>query len=318
MAEKKKALRIVFMGTPGFAAVVLKTLLAWPGGRVAAVFTQPDRPSGRGRKLKSPEVKTLALDKGLKVFQPENFKDPESVRLLSDLKPDILVTAAYGLILPRAVLDVPRIYALNVHASLLPKYRGAAPIARAILAGELVTGVTIMRMDAGMDTGPLLLQRAMAIGADETAEDLHDGLAELGGELLVEALERMGQGRLTAIPQDPAKASYAPRLTKAEGEINWDRPAQEVHNHIRAVHPWPGAYFHWQGRGREKPLRISVHPGRVGEELDGDKAPGTILGLADKYLSIACADRAYFVSRLTPEGKKTMSPEAFCNGYLNK
>jgi len=318
MAEKKKALRIVFLGTPGFAAVVLKRLLAWPGCEVAAVFTQPDRPSGRGRKLHSSEVKTLALDKGLQVFQPENFKDPKNVHLLADLKPDLLVTAAYGLILPRAVLDVPRIYALNVHASLLPKYRGAAPIQRAILAGELVTGVTIMRMDPGMDTGPILLQRAMGIGADETAEDLHDGLAELGGELLVEALERMGEGRLTAIPQDQAKATYAPRLTKAEGEIDWSRPALEVHNHIRAMYPWPGAYFYWQGGVRKKSLRITVHPGRIGDELEGNSSPGTILGLSGKDLSITCADRAYLVPRLTPEGKKSMDPEAFYNGYLNK
>jgi len=205
-----------------------------------------------------------------------------------------------------------------VHASLLPKYRGAAPIQRAILAGELVTGVTIMRMDPGMDTGPILLQRAMGIGVNETAEGLHDGLAELGGELLVEALERMGEGRLTVIPQDQAKATYAPRLIKAEGEIDWNRPALDVHNHIRAMHPWPGAYFYWQGPARKKPLRITVHPGRIGEELAGDAAPGTILGLAGEDLSIACADRTYLVPKLTPEGKKTMDPEAFYNGYLNK
>jgi len=318
MAEKKKALRIAFMGTPGFAAVVLRRLLAWPGATVAAVFTQPDRPSGRGRKLKPSEVKVLALDAGLQVFQPENFKGPENVRLVADLTPDLLATAAYGLILPQVVLDVPKIDALNVHASLLPKYRGAAPIARAVLAGERVTGVTIMRMDAGMDTGPILLQRAMGIGVNESAEDLERGLAELGGRLLVEALERMGQGRLTAIPQDHERATYAPRLAKAEGEIHWNRPAQKVHDHIRAMHSRPGAYFYRQVLGREKPLRVIVHPARIGEELDGSAAPGTILGLVGKDLAVACADRAYLVPKLTPEGKKTMDSEGFYNGYLNK
>jgi methionyl-tRNA formyltransferase len=317
-AGESNKLRIVFMGTPEFAAKILGALPEWPGGEVVGVFTQPDRPCGRGQTCKPSEVKILAEERGLPVFQPENFKKPENVRLIENLCPDLLVVAAYGLILPKSVLNVPRLGAWNVHASLLPKYRGAAPIQRAIMNGDFSTGITIMQMDEGMDTGDILLRRAVGIDIDETAGELHDQLADLGGRLLVEALERLEQGALKRMPQNDERATYAPKLTKAEGEIDWNRPAREVHNHIRGVTPWPGAYFHWLPRGAEKPLRITVAPGRVNGDKPTGAEPGEIIGLHDGGLAVATADQLYLVDQLKPEGKKKMDAGAFACGYLSR
>lgn len=309
------------MGTPGFAAVVLQHLLDWDGCEVAAVFTQPDRPCGRGQVCKPSEVKVLALEKGLPVHQPEHFKAPENLALLADLKPDLLVVAAYGLILPQAVLDLAPHGAINVHASLLPRYRGASPIQRAIMNGDSATGITIMQMDKGMDTGDVRMQRALAIGVDDTAASLHDELADLGGRLLVQALERLSAGTLPRMPQDDDMASHAPKLTKADGEINWNRPAWDVHNHIRAMYPWPGAYWLWPRSGGKKPLRLNLAPGRVGEDVADTAQPGDIIGLvcddsAQEGLAVACADKTYVLSTLTPAGKKSMTARGFWCGYM--
>ncbi len=314
-------MKIVFMGTPDFAAVILEALLAWEGGEVVAVYTQPDRPAGRGKKLRYSAVKNLSVSRGLTVMQPLHFKDADAVEALRAFEADIAVVAAYGLILPQTVLDAPRSGCLNAHASLLPKYRGAAPIQRAIMAGEQVTGVTIMQMDAGMDTGPMVLQRAMAIGVDDTAGALHDELATLSATLMVEALTLAQQNALKPVPQDDARATYAPKLTKAEGEIDWARPARVVHDHVRGVTPWPGAFFFWDGLGADKPLRLTVLPGRVGDPLDdaaGCVEPGTIVGLHEGMLAVACADRYYLTPNLCPEGKCLIDAQAFCNGYLNR
>ncbi|MEW5774349.1 MAG: methionyl-tRNA formyltransferase [Thermodesulfobacteriota bacterium] len=309
-------LRLVFMGTPAFAAAILEHALRWEGGRVVGVYAQPDRPCGRGLERRPPDTKVLALGHGLPVLQPLNFKTPEARAELAALRPDLLLVAAYGLILPQAVLDIPRLGAVNVHASLLPKYRGAAPIQRALMAGETVTGVSIMQMDAGLDTGDVLLARELPIGPEDTAASLHDSLADLGGRALLEALDLIAAGRSQRAPQDPAQATYAPKLRKDEGGIDWSRPAAEIHDRVRGVHPWPGAYFFWDSPGRKKPLRLGLAPGRPGGPRPLDAAPGTILGEEDGMLAIACADRTYLTPAVTPEGRKRIGAAAFVCGYL--
>ncbi|NCC25541.1 MAG: methionyl-tRNA formyltransferase [Deltaproteobacteria bacterium] len=318
MEEEKITLNLVFMGTPDFAAEILKQLLDWPGCRVSGAYTQPDRPCGRGRACRPSAVKSLALERGLAVFQPENFKAPSSVNELRALNADILVVAAYGLILPLTVLRAAPMGAVNVHASLLPRWRGAAPIQRALMAGEPVTGVSIMQMERGLDTGPVLLQRALAIGVEDTAGTLHDQLATLGGRLLVEALDGLQAKTLRPMPQDPARATYASKLTKDEGRIDWDRPAWDVHNHVRGVTPWPGAFFDWEASdGRN--VRLSVFPGRLGRELEpGEARPGSILGLEDEALAVACRDRIYLVPRIKPACGAAMDARGFACGYLNR
>ncbi|AGW12744.1 methionyl-tRNA formyltransferase [Megalodesulfovibrio gigas] len=311
-------MRIIFMGTPGFAATVLESILSWPQGEVVGVFTQPDRPAGRGGKMRPPEVKQLALARGLPVFQPLTLKGEEHLRLVTDLAPDVAVVAAYGLILPRAVLDAPRYGCLNVHASLLPKYRGAAPIQRAILDGELATGITIMQMDAGLDTGDICLQQTLIIGYQDTAAIIHDELAAMGGALLVKALERLEPGTLPRIPQNSDRATYAAKLRKEEGEIFWNQPAMAVHNRIRAMHPWPGAYTFWKPAGAAESIRLSLSPGLVGEPLTQPVPPGTVLGLTDDQLAVACADKAYLLPSLCPAGRCSMDARAFINGYLSR
>lgn len=327
-------LRVVFMGTPDFAAVILERLLEAPHCAVAAVYTQPDRPSGRGRKLLAPPVKQLALGRGLPVLQPLNFNNgpegDEAVASLAALAPDVLVVAAYGLILPQRVLDVPRQMPLNVHASLLPKYRGAAPIQRAVMAGEAVTGVTIMRMEASLDAGPILMQRAVGIGINDTSGSLHDELAREGAELLVQALERLSAGTLAAMPQNEALASYAPKLSKQDGLVDFRLVPARLHACVRGVSPKPGAFFYLCRPGHE-PLQVHVEPGvfplsgtmkemaasylscRVAKHT----ARAFVLGVVDKALLVSAGDGCYAFSSLKPAGKKAMDGLAFYNGYLN-
>lgn len=306
------------MGTPDFAAASLQSVLKSGVCEVVGVYAQPDRPCGRGQKCSPLPVKALALEHGLPIFQPVNFKSPEAVEELRALEPDVLLVAAYGLILPDSVLEIPKLMPMNVHASLLPKYRGAAPIQRAVMAGDKVTGITIMRVETAMDSGPILLQRALVIGPDDTAGTIHDELAELGGRLLVDAIERLADGRLLEIPQDHDKATYAPKINKSEAEICWDRPAETVHNQIRAMSPKPGAFFFWRPDLLKMPLRICAAPGRIGAPIPPDIRPGTILGVTEESLGIACADRMYLIPRLQPAGKREQSAEAFACGYLNK
>jgi methionyl-tRNA formyltransferase len=324
-APPSPPLRVVFMGTPEFAAVILRRLLGWPGAEVLCVYTQPDRPSGRSKEPRPSAVKLAALGKGVEVRQPQNFKDEADIRALRELSADVLVVAAYGLILPQAVLDACALMPINVHASLLPRWRGAAPIQRAIEAGDAATGVTIMRMVLGLDAGPMLLQRALRIADTDHAGTLHDELAEMGAEALLEALTRLPQGRLLNMPQDEARVTYAPKLTKDQGRIDWSREAASLHNHIRAVHPWPGAYFDWTNpdpKAGGKALTLTIEPGKIGAELPPGTTPGTILGVVDgqdgKYLAIAAADKIYLTPRVTPQGKKPQDAAAFANGYLKK
>lgn len=305
------------MGTPDFARIVLEYLLQWPQASVEAVYTQPDRPCGRGRKLKPSPVKELALERGLSIFQPCGFKEPGAVEKLAGIAPDYLAVAAYGLILPQSVLDTAAVMPLNVHASLLPRYRGAAPIQRAIINGDAATGISIMRMTRGLDCGPVILQRAMGIGIEDTAGSLHDDLAHMGGQMLVEAMQAINQGLFKEIKQDEALATHAPRLSKQEGLIDWNQPARVIHNRIRGMHPWPGAYFDWQGPG-QKNIRLHVRPGRIGKEKPDEVKPGTISGLEDDRLAIACQDRMYLVSAIKPENGREMDARGFECGYLSR
>ena len=306
------------MGTPDFAAAALSKVLASGAADVVAVYTQPDRPCGRGHKCTPSPVKRLALEHGLPVNQPHNFKDPAAVAELDEFAPDILLVAAYGLILPQSVLDIPKLGPWNVHASLLPRYRGAAPIQRAIMNGEAQTGITIMRMEAGLDTGPMLLKRAIPIGPDETASELHDRLATLGGDLAVEALALLAAGPVSPEPQDNALASYAAKLTKDDTLIRWDRPVTEVHNHIRAMSPKPGAYFHLDFPGENRQIRLQAFPGGYSHGRVPETQPGSVLGLVSGRLRIACSDGVYDLAQVQPAGKKIMEASAFACGYLHK
>lgn len=339
--EARDPLRIVFMGTPDFAATVLRRVADWPGGQMIAAYCQPDRPAGRGRALQPPAVKSLALSLGIPVFQPFNFRDEADRRDLAALRPDVLVVAAYGLILPQSVLDIPRLGPFNVHASLLPRLRGAAPIQRAIMQGDSVTGITIMRMEAGLDSGPMLAQRALGIGLSDTAESLSRELADLGGRLMVEELERLAAGQPSpAIPQDAARVTYAAKLSKADGRICWNAPAHVVHAHLRGVTPWPGGQTTFLAPGRD-PLPVLVSPGEVeaispagtgpacsadarpdtpsdiqsDARHEGRPAPGTILGLEEGRLVVACSDATYRIATLKPAGGRPMDAAAFWNGY---
>ena len=322
-AAPSDPLKIVFFGTPPFAARILEDLGTDEHVRILAVATQPDRPCGRGRVCKPSAVKELALAKGYPVIQPETLKDAAVVAELKAHEADFFIVAAYGLIFPETVLKLPKHGCLNVHASLLPRYRGASPIQAAILAGDQVTGISIMRMAKGMDTGPILLQRAMGIDINDTAQSLHDHLADLGGRLLLETLVRHRAGTLVALEQDHALATYAPRLTKDMGQIDWSQPARTVHNHIRAMHPWPGAYFFLPGENQSR-RKVAVHPGQVGDPLDseqkgpGEHVPGSFIGMQGDMLAIACQDKAYLVRHFHPSDAKLMDAQAFRCGYLRR
>ncbi len=305
------------MGTPDFARIVLEKVLQWSGGSVVAVYCQPDRPSGRGRKLSFSPVKELALEHGLPVIQPPNFKSLEEVEKLADFKPDYLLVAAYGLILPSAVLDIAAEMPINVHASLLPLYRGAAPIQRAIIEGRNRTGISIMRLTPGMDEGPVLMEESLAIEEQDTATSLHDKLALLGGDLAVKTLEALNQGKIVPVPQDHDRATYAGKLTKEEGRIVWDRPAKQIHDQIRGMFPWPGAYFDWNSPAG-KTIRLKVYPGRVGGDRPPEVSPGTVAGLEDEHLAIACRDKMYLTARVKPENSREMSARSFYCGFMQQ
>ncbi|MFY0992910.1 methionyl-tRNA formyltransferase [Halomonas sp. C05BenzN] len=297
-----RPLRVIFAGTPDFAAESLAALLQ-SRHQVIAVYTQPDRPAGRGRKLSPSPVKRLALEHDLPVHQPTTLKAPEVQAGLTELQADIMVVVAYGLILPRAVLDIPRLGCLNVHASLLPRWRGAAPIQRAIEAGDTESGVTIMQMDEGLDTGDMLLVRRTPISATTTGGELHDTLAALGGRAIVEALDALADGELAATPQPESGATYAAKLTKAEAELDFRRPATELAARVRAFNPWPVA---WCALGDER-LRLLMAEAVEPEQGESPAMAGTLLGHDGEALRIACGPNGDQVLRVTraqlPGGK---------------
>ncbi len=307
-------MRIVFMGTPDFAAVILRAVANWDGGSVVAAYTQPDRPAGRGKQLKRSAVKVAAEELGIPVFQPVDFKDESDVADLASLRPDVLVVAAYGLLLPQKVLDIPRYFPLNVHGSLLPRYRGAAPIQRAVMNGDAVTGVTIMKMEAGLDTGPMLLQQAVSIEPEDTAGSMFDILAKHGADLMLGALRMVSEGRAVFVPQNDDLACYAHKIGREEEMIDWSLPASIIHDRIRGLSPDPGArtFLHVEGRDA---LALRIIPGGA-LDLDTGCAPGTLVRMEGKALIAACGTGAYRITALRPAGKNTMGAADFYNGRL--
>lgn len=303
------------MGTPDLAATILEALLGWEGCRVIAAYCQPDRPAGRGMALQSPPVKTLALARGIPVRQPVNFIDAAEVAALRDLAPDYLAVAAYGLILPPSVLDIPSRMPLNVHTSLLPRYRGAAPIQRALMNGEEETGVSVMRMEKGLDTGPVILQERVPVRFSDTAADLRARLAEVGGKTLVDAIRGLEEGRLTPEPQDEKHATYAPKLSKRDGVLDFSRTGKAIYDTMRAVTPWPGAFAILQRAG-EAALPVTFVAGSFRPGVPHGKAGGISPSLVDGKLAVFCADGVYLVAAVKPAGKKIMDAGAFMNGYL--
>jgi methionyl-tRNA formyltransferase len=302
---------IIFAGTPAFAVPTLRALLDAAPHRVCTVLTQPDRPAGRGRRLTSSPVKQLALAADVSVYQPARL-GPESVAQLQALAPDLMVVAAYGLILPGIVLAVPRHGCINVHASLLPRWRGAAPIARAIEAGDRLTGITIMQMDEGLDTGGIIAQGQTPISEDDTAQTLHDRLAELGGKLLMQSVHQLAStGALTARRQDETAACYAPKISKAEAQINWSETAIVLHRKVRAYNPWPIAYT----RFRDRLLRI-WEVGRVEHAThDPQPMPGTVAAIDFDALRVGTGDGVLPLRRLQLEGGRPIAAQAFINGH---
>lgn len=294
-------MNILFAGTPVFAAAALDALLQ-AGHQVPLVLTQPDRPAGRGLKPQASAVKQLALSKGLTVAQPVTLKDDAVIAQLAAVNADAMVVAAYGLILPQAVLNLPPLGCLNIHASLLPRWRGAAPIQRAILAGDRETGVTIMQMDAGLDTGAMLLKQAIPIAGDDNAQTLHDKLAALGAQLIVRALHEQPAG----VAQDPAQASYAAKITKAEARIDWIRPAAELARAIRAYNPMPGAYTGWQGQ--------QLKLWRAEAVTAAPAVPGTVLQADAQGIVIATGEGALQLHELQRAGSKRLAAQAFLAG----
>jgi methionyl-tRNA formyltransferase len=294
------ALRIVFMGTPAFAAVALKVLVD-AGHEVIAVYSQPPRPKGRGMETQKSPVHMLAEEQGIAVRTPTSLRNAEEAAAFAALQADVAVVAAYGLILPKAVLDAPRHGCLNIHASLLPRWRGAAPIQRAIMAGDARTGVTIMQMEEGLDTGPMLLKEELAIGADMNAGALHDALAEIGARLVCQALEQLST--LTPVPQPSDGVSYAAKISKEECRIDWRRRAGELDRHIRGLSPAPGAFTEIGGE------RLTV---LAADLAPGSGAPGTIL---DDRLIIACGEGALRPTLVKRAGKRAMSAEEMLRGF---
>ena len=300
-------LRIVFAGTPEFAVPPLEALHA-AGHSIVAVYTQPDRPAGRGQAVTASPVKQRALELGLPVEQPATLKDAAAVDRLRGYAPDLMVVVAYGLILPQAVLDVPRLGCWNIHASLLPRWRGAAPIQRAILAGDSVTGITIMQMDAGLDTGPMLLVREVPIAPSESAGELHDRLSRVGADAIVAAVSGWQAGGLVATPQPGDGATYAAKLRKEEARIDWSLPAAAIELQVRAFNPWPVAETTWDGRQ----LRV-WEAERDSVAVPVDAGPGTVLESASGRLVVATGDGSLRLRRVQVAGRRAVSAAEFLN-----
>lgn len=291
------------MGTPDFAVPVLKQLIRHHN--VIGVVTQPDRPAGRGKQVQVSPVKQVALDAGIPVFQPEKIRRPEAIEELRRWQPDVFIVAAFGQILPQAVLDLPPHGSVNVHASLLPRWRGAAPIQAVIRAGDHSTGITIMRMDAGLDTGPILSQRAIPIAPDETGRTLHDKLAELGGDLLIATLPGYLDGSILPQPQDDGKATLAPRIQKEEGHIDWTQTATQIERTVRAFTPWPGTFALWGDQ------QLKILSGHV---IPGSAEPGHVVPVGNGA-GIGTDAQLFAPDRLQLQGRKPVTLAEFLRGY---
>ncbi len=298
-------MRVVFAGTPEFAVPGLR--VACERAEVVAVYTQPDRPAGRGRALTPPPVKQEALQRGIEVRQPETLRDPEVQSQLRALEPDLIVTAAYGLILPRKVLKIPRLGCWNLHGSLLPRWRGAAPIQRAIEAGDAESGVCLMEMEAGLDTGPVLLREATVIGPDETSGELYERLAEIAANVLAQGLDMLAAGTLpTAQPQPAEGVTHAAKIEKAEARLDWNEPAEVLARKVRAFQPWPVAEATLAGE------RARIHAAKA-IAANGDAAPGTVVAATRDGIDVACGDGVLRLLTLQREGGRAMSAADYLN-----
>ncbi len=303
-------MKVLFLGTSEFALPSLKNLLG-SSHEVLAVVTQPDRPKGRGQKLFPSAIKSLALAKNLPIFQPEKIRDPVSLEVLQSCRPELIVVVAYGQILSSSVFSIPPRGCVNVHASLLPQYRGAAPITWAILNGETRTGVSTMFLDAGMDTGPILLTAETPIEQEDTAGTLHDRLSRMGADLLRKTLDGLEKGQITPRSQDHSQATYAPKIDKEAGRINWDHPARELFNFLRAFDPWPGAFTFWKGR------MLKLFRPRFPEEMEKAvrEAPGTITRVGAEELYIATSWGDLSVRELQLANRPRMGVAEFLRGH---
>ncbi|MGD1210200.1 MAG: methionyl-tRNA formyltransferase [Candidatus Acidiferrales bacterium] len=301
-------MRIVFCGTPAFAVPSLRHLIAQPDFRVEAVVTQPDRPRGRGQETAGSPVKDAAVAAGIPVYQPEKIKSEEAYDYFKRLAPDVVVIIAYGQIIPQRLIDIPRLGWINLHASLLPKYRGAAPVNWAIVNGETRTGLTTMQIDAGLDSGPILLKRETEIGPDETTPELTVRLAELGGPLVEETLRKLDQGEITPAAQDNSRATFAPILKKDDGRIDWSLSAHKIYNRIRGLQPWPGAFTTFRGKTCQiwgKPLR----------PISAGGMPGAILPTREDGLLVICGGSTVLrVEQVQLEGRNRVTDGGFMNG----
>lgn len=300
------SIRIVFMGSPDFALPSLRSLAR--NYEVVGVVTQPDRASGRGRELKAPPVKSLALELNIPVIQPQKLREPEAMEQLQKWNPDLIVVAAFGQILRKEVLDLPKYGCVNVHASLLPRWRGAAPINAAVLAGDEETGVTIMKMDVGLDTGPILAMKKTRIDPDDTAGSLFETLSTLGADLLIETLPDYLSGKLTPQPQPEEGSTYAPMLKKEDGHLDFSHSAMELERRVRAMNPWPGAWFEWNGN-LLKVMKATVSEGKglgIGNRLIVEGRP-----------AVYCADGVLILEEVQPPGKKAMQGKSFLAGARN-
>ena len=298
-------MRILFMGTPEFAQISLRTLVE-DNRNVIGVITQPDKPKGRGYEMAMPEVKVYALSRNIPVYQPETLRDGAIENLLNELKPDVIVVVAYGKILPEYILSYPRYGCINIHGSLLPAYRGAAPIQRAVMDGLSVSGVTSMYMEKGLDTGDMLIKKELPIGKTTTAGEYHDALALLGGEVLLETLDALKEGSITPEKQNDALSSYAHQLSKAEGEINWNETATAVYNKVRGLNPWPKAFSFM---GKKRFVVDFVY------KSDENGTPGEVLRADDDGILVACGEGSVLIKELKPEGKKMMRVSDFLRGH---
>lgn len=304
------SLRIIFAGTPDFAATALAALIE-SEHEIVAVYTQPDRPAGRGRKLRASPVKDVALQHNIPVLQPDNLKEKETQDELRSFNADVMIVAAYGLILPQVVLDIPRLGCLNIHASLLPRWRGAAPIQRAIAAGDKESGITIMQMNAGLDTGDILQLSSCPITDNDTGGDLHDRLAKIGANAILETLQNLDSDKLKPTVQDDSQATYAHKLDKKEALINWQNSASEIERLLRAFNPWPVAFTYLN----DKPLRIWQAQAL---KQNSDLEAGTVISCDKKGIDISCREGVLRLLKLQPSGSKAMDVAAFMNGHAKQ
>lgn len=298
-------MRILFMGTPEFAQVSLQALLD-DGRQVVCVITQPDKPKGRGYEMAMSDVKKLALEKSIPVHQPVTLKDGAIMPLLEEYRPDIIVVVAYGQILPEYVLSFPKYGCINIHGSLLPKYRGAAPIQRAVIDGEKVSGVTSMYMEKGLDTGDMLIKRELPISPEITAGEYHDALAVLGGEVLLETLDKIKEGTLTPEKQNDSLSTYASQLSKAEGEIDWNNTSEAIYNKVRGLNPWPMAYSFIGGK------RFTID---FVYKCEQSGNPGKVLRADENGLIVGCGEGSVLIKDIKVEGKKKMSVGDYLRGH---